>query len=55
MRLELVALIVEDYAAAYERMRFAGVGFLTSPRTEPYGQVAFADITGNRWDVLAPP
>ena len=49
-------LRVDDFAAAYERMRSAGVEFLTSPRTEPYGQVAvFTDIAGNRWDLLGPP
>jgi catechol 2,3-dioxygenase-like lactoylglutathione lyase family enzyme len=49
-------LRVDDFAAAYERMTAAGVEFLTSPRTEPYGQVAvFADIAGNRWDLLGPP
>jgi catechol 2,3-dioxygenase-like lactoylglutathione lyase family enzyme len=49
-------LRVDDFDAAYERMRSAGVEFLTSPRTEPYGRVAvFADIAGNRWDLLGPP
>lgn len=33
----------------------AGVEFLTEPRAEPYGRVAvFADIWGNRWDLLGP-
>ena len=49
-------LRVDDFAAAYERMTSTGVEFLTSPRTEPYGQIAvFADIAGNRWDLLGPP
>jgi len=31
------------------------VGFLTPPRDEPYGRVAvFADVAGNRWDLLGP-
>ena len=48
-------LRVGDFAAAHARMTAAGVEFLTSPRTEPYGQVAvFADIAGNRWDLLGP-
>jgi catechol 2,3-dioxygenase-like lactoylglutathione lyase family enzyme len=48
-------LRVDDFAAAYERMTSAGVEFLTSPRTEPYGEIAvFADIAGNRWDLLGP-
>jgi catechol 2,3-dioxygenase-like lactoylglutathione lyase family enzyme len=48
-------LRVDDFDAAYQRMTSAGVEFLTSPRTEPYGQIAvFADIAGNRWDLLGP-
>jgi hypothetical protein len=36
-------------------MRLAGVEFVSSPRTELYGQVAvFADIAGNHWDLLGP-
>jgi catechol 2,3-dioxygenase-like lactoylglutathione lyase family enzyme len=49
-------LRVDDFDAAYERMTSAGVEFLTSPRLEPYGRVAvFADVAGNRWDLLGPP
>jgi catechol 2,3-dioxygenase-like lactoylglutathione lyase family enzyme len=48
-------LWVDDFAAAHQRMTAAGVEFLTEPRTEPYGRVAvFADIWGNRWDLLGP-
>jgi catechol 2,3-dioxygenase-like lactoylglutathione lyase family enzyme len=48
-------LRVDDFAAAYARMVSAGVTFVTSPRTEPYGQIAvFLDIAGNRWDLLGP-
>jgi catechol 2,3-dioxygenase-like lactoylglutathione lyase family enzyme len=48
-------LEVEDFDAAYARMTAAGVRFLTAPRTEPYGRVAvFADIAGNKWDLLGP-
>jgi catechol 2,3-dioxygenase-like lactoylglutathione lyase family enzyme len=48
-------LEVDDFAAAYQRMKAAGVEFATVPRTEPYGQVAvFLDIAGNRWDLLGP-
>jgi catechol 2,3-dioxygenase-like lactoylglutathione lyase family enzyme len=48
-------LEVDDFDAAYERMRAAGVEFVTVPRTEPYGRVAvFIDIAGNRWDLLSP-
>jgi predicted enzyme related to lactoylglutathione lyase len=48
-------LQVEDFGAAYERMTSAGVEFLTTPRTEPYGQVVvFRDIAGNKWDLIGP-
>ena len=46
-------LQTEDFDATYQRMTAAGVTFVTSPRTEPYGRVAvFLDISGNRWDLL---
>lgn len=46
-------LQVDDFDASYDRMRAAGVEFLTEPRTEPYGRIAvFLDIAGNRWDLL---
>jgi catechol 2,3-dioxygenase-like lactoylglutathione lyase family enzyme len=48
-------LRVEDFGAALERMRAAGVEFVGEPRAEPYGRVAvFLDIAGNRWDLLGP-
>ncbi len=48
-------LRVDDFHAAYERMRQNGVEFVTDPRDEPYGRVAvFHDISGNRWDLLGP-
>jgi catechol 2,3-dioxygenase-like lactoylglutathione lyase family enzyme len=48
-------LRADEFDAAYERMASAGVTFVTSPRTEPYGRVAvFLDIAGNRWDLLGP-
>ena len=48
-------LRVEDFEAAYARMRDAGVEFVTEPRQEPYGQVVvFLDVAGNRWDLLGP-
>ena len=48
-------LQVEDFGAAYARMASAGVQFLTTPRTEPYGQVAvFLDVAGNKWDLIGP-
>ena len=48
-------LRVDDFEATYERMRTAGVEFVSEPRTEPYGRVAiFLDVSGNRWDLLGP-
>jgi catechol 2,3-dioxygenase-like lactoylglutathione lyase family enzyme len=47
-------LRVDDFDAAYERMRAAGVEFVGEPRSEPYGRVVvFLDIAGNRWDLLS--
>ena len=49
-------LRVDDFGASYDRMREAGVTFVTEPREEPYGRVAvFLDVAGNRWDLLGPP
>ena len=48
-------LQVEDFGAAYARMASAGVQFLTTPRTEPYGQIAvFLDVADNKWDLIGP-
>jgi catechol 2,3-dioxygenase-like lactoylglutathione lyase family enzyme len=48
-------LRVDDFEAAYGRMQAAGVEFLGEPRDEPYGRVVvFADVAGNRWDLLGP-
>lgn len=48
-------LRVDDFDAEYDRLRTLGVDFLTAPRAEPYGRVAvFADVAGNRWDLLGP-
>jgi catechol 2,3-dioxygenase-like lactoylglutathione lyase family enzyme len=48
-------LRVDDFDAAYERMKAAGVEFVAAPRTEAYGRiVVFRDIAGNRWDLLGP-
>ena len=48
-------LHVEDFDAAYQRMRDAGVEFVTVPRSEPYGRVVvFRDIAGNKWDLIGP-
>src|ERR671915_546196 len=46
-------LRVDDFQETYERMREAGVEFVTEPREEAYGRVAvFLDVSGNRWDLL---
>ena len=48
-------LRVDDFQTTYDRMREAGVEFVTDPRHEPYGLVAvFLDVAGNRWDLLGP-
>jgi catechol 2,3-dioxygenase-like lactoylglutathione lyase family enzyme len=48
-------LRVDDFDAACQRMKAAGVNFAGEPRTEPYGRVVvFTDIAGNRWDLLGP-
>ncbi len=48
-------LRVDDFDEMYDRMRSAGVVFVTTPRIEAYGKVAvFLDIEGNRWDLLGP-
>jgi catechol 2,3-dioxygenase-like lactoylglutathione lyase family enzyme len=48
-------LHTEDFAAAHARMVAAGVRFLEEPRHEAYGSVAvFADLYGNRWDLIQP-
>ena len=48
-------LRVDDFQAAFDRMRNAGVRFASEPRDEPYGRVAvFLDVAGNRWDLLGP-
>jgi catechol 2,3-dioxygenase-like lactoylglutathione lyase family enzyme len=48
-------LRVDDFDAAYSQMRAAGVEFSGEPRDEPYGRVVvFADVAGNRWDLLGP-
>ena len=48
-------LRVDDFEATYARMTDAGVEFFGEPRDEPYGRVVvFADVAGNRWDLLGP-
>jgi predicted enzyme related to lactoylglutathione lyase len=46
-------LRVDDFDATIDRLSAAGVRIIRPPRTEPYGRVAvFADLAGNRWDLL---
>ena len=48
-------LRVEDFDVTHDRMHAAGVEFFGEPRDEPYGRVVvFADVAGNRWDLLGP-
>jgi catechol 2,3-dioxygenase-like lactoylglutathione lyase family enzyme len=48
-------LRVDDFQSHYDRMREAGVEFVSEPRDELYGRVVvFVDIAGNRWDLLGP-
>ncbi|MCX4749712.1 VOC family protein [Kitasatospora sp. NBC_01287] len=44
-----------DFEGDHARMAAAGVRFLEEPRREAYGTVAvFADLYGNRWDLIQP-
>jgi catechol 2,3-dioxygenase-like lactoylglutathione lyase family enzyme len=46
-------LTTDDFDADYARLKKAGVEFLETPRSEPYGKVAvFRDLYGNKWDLL---
>lgn len=46
----------DDFDRDHRRFAEAGVCFLETPRREPYGMVAvFADLYGNKWDLIGPP
>ena len=48
-------LHTDDFARDHAAMQARGVDFLEAPRREAYGTVAvFADLYGNRWDLLEP-
>lgn len=48
-------LYTDDFAGDYARYQAAGVQFLEQPRHESYGSVVvFADLYGNKWDLLQP-
>lgn len=46
-------LQTDNFWRDHTRLLQAGVGFVREPSVEPYGTVAvFADLYGNRWDLL---
>ena len=48
-------LHTDAFDREHARLTTAGVRFLETPRDEPYGRVAvFADLYGNRWDLIGP-
>jgi catechol 2,3-dioxygenase-like lactoylglutathione lyase family enzyme len=48
-------LHVDDFDAAYRRLKDANAHFDEEPREEPYGKVVvFRDLYGNRWDLIEP-
>jgi len=48
-------LRVDDFDAAFARLRDAEVEIIGEPRDEAYGRVVvFVDLAGNRWDLLGP-
>lgn len=49
-------LRTDDFWTDYLNLVGRGVTFAEEPREEPYGTVAvFADVYGNRWDLIGPP
>ncbi len=48
-------LTTDDFWADYHQLVARGVSFQETPREEAYATVAvFADLYGNRWDLLQP-
>lgn len=48
-------LETDAFESTYRRMLNNGVEFLETPRHESYGSVVvFADLYGNKWDLIAP-
>ncbi|GJL91902.1 VOC family protein [Hyphococcus sp.] len=46
-------LHTNNFDADYARLNLAGVEFLETPRSEPYGKVVvFRDLYGNKWDLI---
>ncbi|UYO01461.1 MAG: VOC family protein [Devosia sp.] len=51
----MLFLQTDDFDRDYASFRDRGVTFLETPRHEPYGSVVvFADLYGNKWDLIAP-
>lgn len=45
----------DDIDRDYQQMRVKGVEFIGQPREEDYGKVVvFADLYGNKWDLIQP-
>jgi uncharacterized glyoxalase superfamily protein PhnB len=48
-------LHTDDFDRDYNQMQEAGIEIIESPRQEAYGKVVvFADLYGNRWDLIEP-
>jgi len=48
-------LHTDNFDRDYNQMQQAGIEFIESPRQEAYGKVVvFADLYGNRWDLIEP-
>lgn len=48
-------LHVDDFDQYYENLVQHDVQFMGDPRIEPYGKVVvFADLYGNKWDLIGP-
>jgi catechol 2,3-dioxygenase-like lactoylglutathione lyase family enzyme len=48
-------LETDDFSRDFKAMSAQDVAFIEAPREEPYGTVAvFADLYGNRWDLIQP-
>ena len=48
-------LHTDNFDRDYNQMQEVGIEFIESPREEAYGKVVvFADLYGNRWDLIEP-
>ena len=51
----MLFLETDDFDRDHAAFLARGIPFLEEPRREPYGTVAiFADLYGNRWDLIQP-